>query len=147
MRRTALISGSGIAALILLSTQAALAAEGDAGAPFGMLPIVDEITVGDPADPHPIYEDPPGATQVGTLLGQPARSMVMADAAKVFAYKIGVGKGLVAGQAYLLVVDYPEDSSRQMVIVNRGSDTIRTLATGQTIGDARSRTPTLRPSR
>ena len=95
MRRTALISGSGAAALILLSTQAALAAEGDAGALFGMLPIVDEITVGDPADPHPIYEDPPGATQVSTILGQPARSMAMADGAKVFAYKIGAGKGLV----------------------------------------------------
>ena len=138
MRRTALVSGSGIATLILLSAHAALGAEGDAGAPFGMLPIVDEITVGDPADPHPIYEDPPGATQVGTILGQPARSMVMADAAKVFAYKIGAGKGLVAGQAYLLVVDYPEDASRQMVIVNRGADVIRTFATGQTIGDTRA---------
>ena len=137
MRRSAIVSGSGIATLILLSTRSALAAEGDAGAPFGMLPIVDEITVGDPADPHPIYEDPPGATQVGMVLGQPARSMAMADAARVFAYKIGAGKGLVAGQAYLLVVDYPEDSSRQMVIVNRGSDAIRTLATGQTIGDTR----------
>jgi MYXO-CTERM domain-containing protein len=137
MRTAAVLGGSGLATLVLLFAPLAHAGEGDAGAPFGMLPIVDEITVGDPADPHPIYEDPPGATQVGMVLGQPARSMAMADAAKVFAYKIGAGKGLVAGQTYLLVVDYPEDASRQMVIVNRGNDATRTLATGQTIGDAR----------
>src|SRR4051794_7299122 len=107
MRSKALLSSLGLAAVALLSTRVGHAANGDAGAPFGMLPIVDEINVGDPADPHPIFEDPPGATQVTTILGQPARSMAMADSAKVFAYKIGAGKGLVAGQTYLLVVDYP----------------------------------------
>ena len=137
MRGTVFLGGSGLATLFLLFAPVVYASEGDAGAPFGMLPIVDEITVGDPADPHPVYEDPPGATQVVTILGQPARSMAMADAAKVFGYKIGAGKGLVAGQTYLLVVDYPEDASRQMVLVNRGNDATRTLATGQTIGDAR----------
>lgn len=127
-----------VATLILaLSARRAGAAEADAGAPFGVLPLIDEVDTGNAADPHPVFEDPPGGSKLVTLLGRPARAMDQADAAKIYAYKIGKGKGLVAGKAYLLVVEYPEDAGRQIVIVNRGAEQVRTLSTGATIGDAR----------
>ncbi|MFN7133646.1 MAG: hypothetical protein ACK4N5_16335, partial [Myxococcales bacterium] len=115
----------------------ALAATDDAGPPFGQLELVDEVNAGDPADPHPFHENPSGASKLVELLGRKARALPMQDSAQVMAWKLGAGKGLVAGRAYLLVVEYPEDTGRQMVIINRGADETRTLATGQTIGDAR----------
>lgn len=126
-----------IAASTSLLNPAVMAAEADAGPPFGQLLLVDEVDCADPPDPRVFHEEPPGASTVSTILGRPARSMTMDAAAKVFAYKLGVGKGLKPGRAYLLSVEYPEDIGRQIVIINRGGQQTRTLATGQTIGDSR----------
>jgi hypothetical protein len=130
---------AGVVALGVLGTlgRAARAADVDVGAPYGVLPLVDEVIAGDPNDPHAVFEDPPGASKVTTILGQKARAMTQADGAQIFAYKIGKGKGLVAGKAYLLTIEYPEDAGRQIVVVNRGAEQVRTYATGQTIGDSR----------
>ncbi len=123
--------------LLALVGRNARAADVDLGAPYGVLPLVDEVVAGDPSDPHPVFEDPPGDSKVTTLLGEKARVMTQADGAQIFAYKLGKGKGLVAGKAYLLTIDYPEDTGRQIVVVNRGGEQVRTYATGQTIGDSR----------
>ncbi len=123
-------------ALVALSSSV-FATTLDAGAPFGELTLIDEIDTGNAADPHTVFEDPAGGSSITQILGRNARSMTIGDDAKVFAYKIGAGKGLVAGHAYLLTVEYPEDNGRQIVLVNRGSDQIRTFSTGQTIGDSR----------
>lgn len=133
MRRT-LVS---CAALLVTLLGSASALAEDLGAPFGELTLVDEVIASDPKDPHTLYEDPPGSSSVQTVLGKPARVLPMADDAQVFAYKIGAGNGLVAGKAYVLVVEYPEDAGRQLVVINRGGEMTRTFATGQTIGDAR----------
>jgi hypothetical protein len=125
------------ALFLLLVSPAALAAQADAGAPFGVLTLVDEVDCGNPADPHRLYEDPVGGSQVKTVLGRSARTLSLDTSAKVFAYKLGAGKGLVAGKAYLLSVEYPEDTGRQIVIINRGAEYSRAVSTGQTIGDAR----------
>jgi len=53
------------------------------------------------------------------------------------AFVIGKNKGLVAGKAYVLEFDYPDDAPRHMVFVNRGADLVRTVATGKETGDAR----------
>ncbi|CAN5254907.1 hypothetical protein BH09MYX1_BH09MYX1_51740 [soil metagenome] len=134
MRRYAIALGA--LSVALLSRRAA-AADVDAGEPYGFLPLVDEVITGEATDPHAVFEDPPGASAITTVLGQKTRSMTPADGAKVFAYKIGKGKGLVAGKAYLLTIEYPDDAGRQMVVVNRGADQVRTYSTGQTIGDTR----------
>lgn len=126
-----------IVALMSVPRPAIAAGEADAGPPFGRLPLVDEIECAEPADAGRFHEEPPGASTVATILGRRARAMTMDASAKVFAYKIGVGKGLKPGRAYLLCVEYPEDAGRQIVIINRGAQHTRTLATGQTIGDAR----------
>ncbi len=110
----------------------------EAGAPFGMLPLVDEINVGDAADPHPFAELPAGASRIQSVLGRNARVLApVTDSARYFAYRIGAGRGLVAGRAYLLVVDYPDDAPRTIAILNRGADQVRTISTGQAIGDYR----------
>lgn len=110
----------------------------EAGAPFGMLPLIDEINVGDPADPHPFVEVPTGASRIESVLGRNARVLAPStDSARHFAYRIGAGRGLVAGRAYLLVVDYPDDAPRTIAILQRGADQVRTISTGQAIGDYR----------
>ncbi len=123
--------------LVVGAAGIAAAAQVDAGAPFGMLELVDEVRCGDPSDPHPLIEDPVGGSTTTTLLGQPARLLAPDHTAKLFAYNLGGGKGLVAGQAYLLVVEFPDDLPRTVVVVNRGADFKRAFSTGTAIGDAR----------
>lgn len=112
-------------------------ADEDLGVPFGMLTLVDEVDTSDPTDTHTLYEDPPGSSSVATVLGKPARVLPMGDDAQVIAYRLGAGKGLVPGKPYVLVVEYPEDTGRQFVVINRGAAMTRTYATGQTSADAR----------
>ncbi len=106
----------------------------DAGPPFGELPLVEEI---DTATVPPSDEEPSRASTTGELLGRPARQLAPGPAAKAMTYRIGRGKGLVAGEAYLLSIEFPDDLPRAMFIMNRGSETARGFATGQALGDAR----------
>jgi regulation of enolase protein 1 (concanavalin A-like superfamily) len=106
---------------------------------------IDEINT---ATATPVYESAAGVSQGGvTVAGQSARVMptvdgsgnplAIGDTAGTIAYVIGAGKGLVAGNAYILTVEYPDDQPRSMYITNRGADYTRGLATGTSVGDAR----------
>ena len=62
-------------------------------------------------------------------------SWIPHEDARYFAVRLGEGQGLVAGEPYVLQVDYPEDVDRSMVIINRGAEVFRGFATGQALGD------------
>jgi hypothetical protein len=102
--------------------------------PFGALTLVEEI---DTATAAPWFESPAGASSVATRLGRAARVMPMSPDAKALGYRIGTGRGLVAGRAYVLEVEYPDDVPRTIFVANRGADFVRGFATGRSVGDAR----------
>lgn len=122
---------------IALLGRAAMAAvpTADAGEPFGVLPLVDEVRCGDAADPHQLIESPAGASRIKPLLGRSCRLLPNAEGPAYFAYKVGVRKGLEPGAAYVLEVEYPEDAPRTVYVLNRGCETARGFHTGATIGD------------
>ncbi|WP_224372433.1 hypothetical protein [Hyalangium versicolor] len=99
------------------------------------LTLIDDI---DTAQVAPSYESTAGASLVQTVLGKPARTLPMGDAPKVMSYVIGKGKGLIAGRAYVLVVEYPDDVPRTLFVANRGADHLQGWATGTAVGDSRS---------
>lgn len=99
------------------------------------LKLIDEI---DTAKVAPYYESAPGVSQVQDILGRPARVLPPGDKAEAIAYMIGKGKGLVAGNAYILTVDYPDDISRTIFLANRGADYVRGWSTGKAWGDTRA---------
>lgn len=108
----------------------------DAGLPFGELPLIDEIVCGDSNETHRFTDGPEkGVSRVETILGRPCRVLPVEGGAKYFAYRIGEGKGLRAGKAYLLSVEYPEDQPRTMVVQNRGGEQAVGVHAGQAIGD------------
>jgi regulation of enolase protein 1 (concanavalin A-like superfamily) len=102
------------------------------------LTLVDEINT---ATVAPVSESPAGTSTVATILGRSARIIPttgpLGDVAGSFAYVIGANKNLVAGDAYVLTVEYPEDVSRSIYLTNRGADYSRGWVTGQAVGDAR----------
>ena len=106
-------------------------------APFGHLALVDEINCA-AALPETVFsESPAGASQVKTLLGSPCRVLPpVSREASYLMYRIGRQKGLRAGAAYVLAVEYPEDAPRSMLILNGGCETLRGFHTGTTVGDA-----------
>jgi MYXO-CTERM domain-containing protein len=103
--------------------------------PFGKLELVDEIDCGDAKDAHTFAEAPAGASSIDTILGAKTRVLVPTGGARYFAYVVGKDKGLVAGQAYVLEVEFPEDEARTLFVVNRGSETTRGINTGASLGD------------
>jgi hypothetical protein len=98
------------------------------------LPVVDEI---DAAKQPPVHQFPDDASRVATVLGRPARVMPAGDGPKVMGWVIGKGRGLKAGSAYVLEVEYPDDVPRAIFVANRGADLVRGFATGTAVGDAR----------
>jgi len=102
------------------------------------LTLVDEIDTGTVA---PVYSSTTNISVTGTILGRTARLMpnndARGDTAGTIGYVIGQGKGLVAGKAYVLAIEYPDDVSRSMYVINRGADYLRGWATGKANGDAR----------
>ncbi|MHC4251247.1 MAG: hypothetical protein ACYS9X_19175, partial [Planctomycetota bacterium] len=86
----------------MLGTPSADARTVDAGAPFGVLPLVDEVDCaaeGAGSSRHPFHEDPPGASRIETILGKKCRVLPNVGGAKLFAYRLGGGKALEAGKA------------------------------------------------
>jgi hypothetical protein len=126
------------ASVLLLAAAGALLAEPrveDAGAPFGPLPLVDEVDCGVPPAGRAFEESKETPSRVETLLGRPCRVLPPEGPAKYFAYRVGQGKGLKEGAAYLLVLEYPEDRARSMFIMNRGGEMQRGFRTGEALGD------------
>ena len=95
----------------------------DAGEPFGPLPLVDEVSCGDPDDPHPFREGPEGVSRIETILDRECRVLPIEGESKYFAYRSGQGKSLKPGSAYVLLVEYPEDRPRSLFITNGGAET------------------------
>jgi hypothetical protein len=105
----------------------------EAPPPMVGLPLVEEVLCGETA---PGTEFPQGVSKVEALLGKKARVLPNdAGGIKFVAYKLGAGKGLQAGKAYVLEVEYPEDAPRTWIIQNRGAEYSRGFHTGVTIGD------------
>ncbi|WOO43278.1 hypothetical protein [Rubellicoccus peritrichatus] len=107
----------------------------DTGTLFGELPLVDEIVTATDSN-HTFKELPEGISVVESILGEKARVLPnVGDGVKYFAYKIGEGKYLEPGKAYLLTVEFPDDKPRSFHIANRGADMTRGIQTGQALGD------------
>ncbi len=108
----------------------------ETGTLFGKLPLVDEIDAGVDPGERTFLELPKGGSQVETILGQKVRVIPgTQEEAAYFAFRIGEGKLLEPGKAYLLTVEFPEDESRAFHISNRGADMVRGIQTGQSLGD------------
>lgn len=105
--------------------------------PYGTLSLVDEIDcAAEPADGL-FAESPAGGSKVETILGAAARVLrPTSGEAAYFSYRLGRGKLLRPGGAYVLAVDYPEDAPRTMIVINTGNETARGFHTGPTVGDA-----------
>jgi hypothetical protein len=57
--------------------------------------------------------------------------------ASYVAFRLGKNLSLVPGKPYVLEMDYPDDLPRTIILLNRGADITRTIATGKSIGDYR----------
>ncbi|MFH1905390.1 MAG: hypothetical protein ABIK53_07720 [bacterium] len=119
---------------------------------FGKLKLIDEVRCLDPKDPHLYMEGAQSLsgfytamwlgwqktyrtsiedfTSIETILGKPCR--IAPDWGWV-AYKIGRGK-LTPGKAYLIAMEYPEDTSRTIHIANGASRDQFGFHTGSSLG-------------
>jgi len=106
-------------------------------APFGKLSLVDQVECG-AADPgHQMRSDPAGVVRKETILGKPALVLTPTSGeCSYMTFRMGARKLLRPGAAYVLTVDYPEDASRSMTIINTGCETSRGFHTGLALGDA-----------
>lgn len=108
----------------------------ESGTLFGKLPLVDEIDAATDPGNRTFVEHPQGASRVEMLAGRKARLLPNErDEPSYFAYKVGEGKILEPGKAYLLTVEFPEDEPRTFTIANRGGDLIRGIQTGDSLGE------------
>ncbi|HRH78642.1 MAG TPA: hypothetical protein PK129_14950, partial [Cellvibrionaceae bacterium] len=106
-------------------------------ADFGELRLVDSF---EPSSPglRETQAEPANSSSVQTLLNRPALVLPpQANMASYAAFRVGKAAGLVPGKAYVLEVDYPDDVPRTIILLNRGADITRTIATGKSIGDYR----------
>ena len=127
-----------ILVMVLLAAPSVYAQElpvADAGEPFGMLPLIDEVVVGQSEENHGFVESAPGVSEIQEILGEATRVLPNVGGARFFGYRLGAGKGLEAGSAYVLSVEYPEDAPRTVFVVNRGGEYARGFSTGSAVGD------------
>ncbi len=104
---------------------------------FGELKLLDEVNCADASDPHAFQQSPTNVSRIETVLGRQVRVLPNdVPGPKYFAYRLGYGKGLVAGKGYVLSVEYPDDVPRTVIIANNGAEYTRAFHTGNTVGDA-----------
>ncbi|MCX7817673.1 MAG: hypothetical protein N2652_00405 [Kiritimatiellae bacterium] len=109
----------------------------DPGPPFGPLPVVDELDPLAPEERHAWSVGPPGSGAATTLLGRAAFVLPpRSNCASWVRFRLGRDRGLEAGGAYVLQVEYPEDAPRAMWVINAGNESVRGFHTGRTVGDA-----------
>jgi hypothetical protein len=109
----------------------------DLGPPFGALPLVDEVRPDCVEPRHDLGCSPAGVLSVTQILGRAAWVIPpLKDEASWMRVRLGRDRGLEAGHAYVLVVEYPEDRPRSFLVVNAGNETRRGFHTGTTTGDA-----------
>jgi hypothetical protein len=105
--------------------------------PFGRVRLVDEVDFGTAEPGHQFRESPANVSRVETILGRPCRVLQPTPGeAGYMAFRLGKWKLLKPGAAYVLSVEYPEDQSRSVIVMNGGNETSRGFHTGTTIGDA-----------
>lgn len=102
--------------------------------PDYQLKLVDEIICAEDTT-HKYTEHELGNVAVKEILGKKCRT-IEPGRAGYFAYEIGRGKGLKAGAAYFLAIEYPEDLPRSFVVNNFADSTRLGLSTGRTFGDS-----------
>lgn len=110
----------------------------DLGEPFGKAYLVDEVDCSKPvSSDREFYEYPKGISSVQNILGRDVRVIApVKNTASYISYRMGKMKLLQPGQAYVLVVEYPEDQPRTIIVSNTGNESIRGFHTGPTVGDA-----------
>ncbi|MCF7669818.1 MAG: hypothetical protein K9N48_08595 [Verrucomicrobia bacterium] len=109
----------------------------DIGYPFGEVYLVDEIDCGAVEPGHRFEENPAGCSRVETILGRSCRVLNKVEGeASYISFRIGEGKRLAPGAAYVLEIAYPEDKPRTLLIRNDGCEVFRGFHTGATLGDA-----------
>jgi hypothetical protein len=105
--------------------------------PFGPVTVVDEVDLAQPDPGHAFRDVPAGSSRVQTLLGQPCRVIEPRDdQASYLTVRMGQQKSLRPGAAYVLEVEYPEDTPRAWLVRNSGNESTRGFHTGTTVGDA-----------
>ena len=104
---------------------------------FAGLTLVDEVNCGNASDPHTVTQSS-NASTIQMILGRQCRVMAPTGSDKYFSYRLGQNKGLVAGKAYILLIEYPEDQPRSMWVINSGCEQTNGYHTGTTVGDALS---------
>ena len=121
--------------LLILSITFTNAQESVKHATFGELKLIERI---DCTTAREFFQDfPTGSSEIATILDRDCRVLKpVLDKPSYFAYKLGKGKDLKPGAAYVLKIEYPEDVSRSMYVHNWGNQTNRGFATGQALGDA-----------
>ena len=104
---------------------------------YATLVLVDEVDMASEPDSHDFEQSRDNASHIETLLGKECRVLAGdVDEPLSFTYRLGAGGALEAGKGYVLVVEYPEDQPRSMVISNTGADLKLGLSTGQATGDS-----------
>ena len=130
-----------LAAVLCAATATASAAD-EADKPATIkLPVYGECEIVDTVDctktDHRFAEFPAGASRVETVLGKPCRVLdVQAETSSYLDWRLGEGKGLKPNEAYVVVIEYPDDLPRAFHVRNYGNNSRRSFYTGQTNGDA-----------
>ncbi len=105
--------------------------------PFGRLSLVDEVRCDGEGSDHAFAEAPAGASRVQEILGRPCRVLPPRPGEGAwFGYRLGTRKLLRPGAPYVLVLEYPEDAPRSLIVVNTGCETSLGFHTGPAVGDA-----------
>jgi len=120
---------------LLVAAFAVSAAEVVEIAPFGKLALVDEIDLAGEGVAAGVT--PAGASEVKDILGKQARVLKVVPKESVsLTVRVGKGKGLKANAAYVLSLEYPEDVSRSVIVMNHGNESNIGFHTGRAVGDA-----------
>lgn len=101
---------------------------------FGKVKVIDEIDC--TQTDHRFTEFPAGRSVVSNILGRACRVMpIMPEEASYISWRIGEGKGLKPNGSYVIVMEYPEDESRNYIIHNRATNSKRSFCTGKCSSD------------
>ncbi len=131
-RRSSLV----LACLAALAASSARANSSGFDLSIGKQKLVQEIDCSQPNKDLIFIEYPAGASRVETLLDTACRVLPNDQGdMKFFAYRVGEAMGLKPGATYRLSVEYPEDRSRTVYVLNWGCEEAMGFATGQATGD------------